>query len=68
MMNKEEKAKMWRLESEVRHLRSEIDRHMEVYRQTLHQIVTLRSKHDRINQLATELIDEAAYGADDPYG
>lgn len=56
-VTKAERAKMERLESEVSHLRDEIDRHMAVYRNILHEVVTLKTQRDRIDTLLNELRD-----------
>jgi hypothetical protein len=54
-MTRKERAQLDRLQDENRHLHEQIDRHMELYRKQLYQIVAMQARYDRINKLCTEI-------------
>lgn len=54
-MTKEELRKMERLEIENRLLRANAEKHMQVYRDNLEEIVALKSKLEVANNILTEL-------------
>ncbi len=60
-MTKGEKRRMQRLEAENIELRAAIARHLKVYRDQVEELIFLRAKRDMLNQIATELCNEAAY-------
>jgi adenosine deaminase len=59
-MNKKEQIAYDKLKRENEYLRAELDKHFEIYRQQLYEIVELKTKRDRVSLLAAELLDEAA--------
>lgn len=59
-MNRKETAYVAKLESENRELRAQLDKHFEVYRTNLYEIVRLKSREETINRLLTELLNEVA--------
>ena len=59
-VNKKEQYYVAKLEAENKHLKAQLDRHMEVYREQLYELVELKAKREMVNRIVTELYDEAA--------
>ena len=49
-MTKKEAAKIERMESEIAHLKMQIDRHTDIYREQLYEIVDLRTRLDLVTR------------------
>ncbi len=49
-MTKKEAAKMKQMESEIVHLRAQIDKHVDIYREQLYEIVDLRTRLDLVSR------------------
>lgn len=47
-MTKQESAKLRRLEAETKRLREQLERHMDVYREQLYELVELRTQMDLV--------------------
>jgi hypothetical protein len=59
-MTKSEQVKLQMLEIENQELRRMNSRHIEVYRDLINELITLRSRNEYVNQLLTEALREVA--------
>jgi hypothetical protein len=60
MMTRAEKNKMLKLEIENVELRKQNNKHMDVYRENICELIDLRAKNELVNQLLTDVLREVA--------
>ena len=60
MMTKKEQVAFRKLQLENENLKRQLDKHFDVYRNQLYELVELRTKLQTINEITTMLYEEAA--------
>lgn len=59
-MTKKEQCRILKLEIENAELRKQNSKHMDVYRDTLDELITLRTRNELVNQLLTDVFQAIA--------